>query len=184
MIPETAYPEKARSMYDLIERLPKAVTRLEAALDGLSTAECEESPFAGKWSIHQCVEHIALVSLGWTDIFYQAIDGIYPTPCTMNPQWQAALEDDARQGMPEAVAVYRQHNTAVADFLTTLPASDFDRGFQIVSFLTEPFQINESVNWGLVIHCDYHLATLHKLRLQLGVPLAWMGVYLERYPKP
>ncbi len=184
MIPETNYPEKASSMADLIARLPRAAARVAAALDGITPAHAEETPYPGKWSIRETVEHIAGVSLGWTDIFYDAIAGAYPTPRDADPAWRAPLEAEARQSLASAVAVYRRHNSAVAEFLAALPAEDFTRPFKIVAFLTEPFLIKESINWGLVIHADYHLATLHLLRAALGDPLPWMAVYLERYPKP
>jgi hypothetical protein len=184
MVPKTDYPEKASSLADLIERLPAAVDRVEAALEGLTAEQCACTPFPGKWSIRQTVEHIALVSLGWTDIFYQAIDGVYPTPRATDLAWRAPLEAQAQESLAGALAVFRAHNTHIAEFLATLPPTDFLRPFQVVAFLTEPFLIKESINWGLVIHADYHLATVHRVRLALDLPLEWMAIYLTRYPKP
>jgi len=184
MIPVVEYPEKASSMADLIARLPLAVERLEAALDGLADAELTASPFPGKWSVRETVDHIVNVSIGWTDIFFSAIDDVYQTPRSWSTHWTTPLVAELQGSLAEALALYRRHHANMARFLATLPPEDFAREFKIVAFLTEPFQIKESVNWGLIIHCDYHLATMHKLRTALGKPLPWMQVYLERYPKP
>ena len=184
MIPDVDYQEKASSMADLIARLPPAVDRVQSALADLSDEECCATPIAGKWSIRQTTEHIVSASLGWTEMFYQALEDVYTTPRTTNSRWTEPLIEESHLSIPSAIAVFRRNNAAVASFLATLPAGDFARGFKPVAFLTEPFQISESVNWGLVIHADYHLATLHKLRHTLGKPLSWMAVYLERYPKP
>ena len=184
MIPITAYPEKAQSMSDLISRLPKAADRLQAALVGLSVDDWHALPFTGKWSIRQCAEHILSAALGWTDMCYQAIEDEYTTPRNKDINWRDSYLAAAEGDIYAIPAVFLQHNIALASFLTSLPESDFARGFKPVAFLTEPFQISESINWGVVIHCDHHLATIEKNRKALGKPLPWLEVYLERYPKP
>jgi hypothetical protein len=184
MIPNTDYPEKAVSMSDLIARLRLAPQRLSAALEGLSADECAASFNPDEWSTRECVIHVAKVSLGWTDIFYEAIADAYPTPRAANPHWKEALEEETGESMQSGLEVYRRHNEAVASFLAAMPAEDFDRPFKVVAFLSEPFQINESINWGLVLHCDYHLASIHNQRRMIGKPLDWMAVYLERFPRP
>jgi len=184
MIPTSNYPEKASSMADLITRLSLAADRLEAAVDGLTAEECERIVAEDEFSIRGCVEHVAEAGLGWSEIFYDAVEGVYETPKSRDNMWKAPLSVRVVSGLAEALAVFRQQNQAIAEFLSALPDTDFDRDFRIVGFLTEPFQIKESVNWGLVIHCDYHLATIYKLRTLLGTPLPWMAVYLERFPRP
>ncbi len=184
MVPRVDYPEKAVSLEDLIARLPQAVARVDAALDGLTDAEMAATPIPGKWSIDETVAHIAGASVGWTNILFQAVEDAYLTPRAWSAQWDAPLQAELRGGHAGALAVFGRNNAAVARFLATLPPSDFARGFKIVSFLTEPYQIKESVNWGLVIHADYHLATIHRLRECLHTPLPWLQVYLDRYPKP
>lgn len=181
MLPDTSYPEKAASMADLCARMHAAPDRLAAAVKGLTPAACEAHPLPGKWSVRECVEHIALVSLGWTDMCYEAIEDDYPRPRTADREWKAPLEAEARQSQQAALDVYRRHCANLAAFFGTLPPEDFTRKFKPVSWLTEPFQISECMNWGVVIHCDWHLVTLHRLRTALGTPLAWMIVYTERY---
>lgn len=184
MTPDTTYPEKAQSMSDLISRLPLAAERLQAALVGLTIDDCDASPFEGKWSIRQSAEHILSAALGWTDMCYQAIENEYLTPRSADINWRDSLLAAAAADVFEIPAVYLRHNNALATFLSSLPESDFARGFKPVAFLTEPFQISESINWGVVIHCDHHLATIEKNRKALGKPLLWLDVYLDRYPKP
>lgn len=184
MVPNTTYPEKAQSMPDLIARLPLAAERLQAALLALSSEDCETVPYAGKWSIRQSAEHILSAALGWTDMCFQAIEEEYLTPRSEDIKWRDSYLAAAAADVFAIPAVFLQHNIALAAFLSSLPESDFARGFKPVAFLTEPFQISESINWGVVIHCDHHLATIEKNRKALGKPLPWLDVYLERYPKP
>ena len=181
MIPDTNYPEKAVSMAELINRIRLAPERLAAALEGLTADDIDAHPIPGKWSIRECTEHIASASIGWSDMFFEAIEDFYTTPRTIDNKWRVPLENELKESIDSAVSVYRRHANNLADFLSTLPAEDFARKFKAVSWLTESFQINESINWGVVIHCDYHLVTLHRLRTALEKPLDWMVVYIERY---
>jgi hypothetical protein len=178
----TAYPEKAVDMADLIARLEAAPARVAAAIAGLPAEDLVAHPVAGKWSIAEQVRHIALVSVGWSEIFYSAIEDVYTTPRTSYPGWKAAREAEAEGGVEAAMDVFARQNRSVADFLRALPAGDFARPFKVVAFLTEPFQICESVNWGLVIHADWHLASICRLRALRGTPQDWLSVYLTRYP--
>jgi hypothetical protein len=181
MIPNTNYPEKAASMADLINRIRLAPDRLAAALEGLTADDIVSHPIPGKWSIRECAEHISGVSIGWSDMFFESIEDFYTTPRTNDVKWRVPLETELKESIDSAVSVYRRHCNNLADLLSTLSAEDFTRKFKPVSWLTEPFQINESINWGVVIHCDYHLVTLHRLRTALGKPLDWMAIYTERY---
>lgn len=182
MIPNTDYTEKSVSMADLIVRLRAAPERLAAAVEGLTPAECEAVPVPDEKSIRECVEHIAGVSLGWTNIFFEAIEGVYDTPRVHDPKWMAPQEAEAHASQAAALAVFRRHNAWVAEFLAKLPPDDWGRPFKVVAFLTEPFLIRESINWGCVIHCDWHLAQVQLKRQILGKPLDWLAVYAQRYP--
>jgi len=183
MIPNTDYPEKATSMMDLCSRLLTAPDRVTASLAELTAEDMQQHLVAGKMTIAEQVEHIALVSIGWSNILFEALDGYYITPRITFPAWQEEREQRARASVTEALRAFQYQNRDIAAFLNSLPPDDFLRPFRIVAFLTEPFQIGESVNWGLVIHADWHLAAIHRLRLLLGKPLVWMDPFLERYPK-
>jgi hypothetical protein len=170
-------------MSDLAARLRLVPTRLGAALEGLSPDECESKPCADEESIRWCVAHIASAALGWSDMFYEAVEDFHDTPRASDKAWKDPLLAHAASTCDAALEVYRRQAEAVAALLETFPADDFARKFKPVAWLTEPFQINESVNWGLVIHCDFHLSTIHKLRTALGKPLDWMTVYSQRFPR-
>lgn len=181
-IPTTDYPEKAVDMADLIARLRAAPERLAAAIIDLTPAELEAFPVPNEKSVRQVVEHVALVSLGWSDLFFEAIDDVYDNPRRQDTAWRVPLETQAQTGVAAALDVYRRHNAALAEFLGRLPAADFRRPFKRVSWLTEPFQINESINWGCVLHADWHLAQVHLKRLIFGKPLPWLSAFVTRWP--
>lgn len=178
----TDYPEKAADMADLSARLRAAPERLDAAVADLTPAELEAHPVPNEKTLREVVEHVALVSLGWSDHFFEAIEDEYDSPRRQDKGWRVPLETEAALGVAAALAVYRRHNGFLADFLSRLPATDFRRPFKRVAWLTEPFQINESINWGCVLHCDWHLAQVHVKRLLLGKPQPWLSVFVTRWP--
>lgn len=184
MIPNTDYPEKATSMADLVARLGQAPERLALAVAGLTPDECEAHPFADEKSVRECAEHVACVSLGWTDHFFEAIEDLYESPraATRSRAWCEPLEAEARASLAAALAVYRRHNAFLATFLARLPDADFGRPFKRVAWLTEPFLIRESINWGCVLHCDWHLGQIQRKREVFGKPLPWLETYAQRWP--
>ena len=116
-------------------------------------------------------------------MFYEAIEDVHTATRSADKAWKDPLLAKAASSCTAALDVYTHQAEAVAALLETFPDGYFARKFKPVSWLTEPFQINESVNWGLVLHCDFHLATIHKLRTAHGKPLDWMAVYLQRFPR-
>jgi len=183
-VPSTDYGDTPTSMADLIRRLTNAPERLESAIAGLSLAECERAICADEQPIRSCVEHVAIYGLDWSELFYRSVSDIYPTQRSHNSHWKDRLTAEALTGLRPALGVYRKHNKSIAEFLATLPASDFERPFATTDTEADPFLVKDNLHWGLVEHCDYHLATIHKMRVALGKPLDWMAVYLERYPGP
>lgn len=181
---DTDFSASPVCMADLVRRLTIAPARLEAALLGLTVAECEQVLLPGEPEIASVVEHVAIYALEWSALFFLAASNVYPTYRGQSSAWKDRLAAEARSGMRPALTVYRKHNKSVAEFLSSLPATDFDRPFTGGGPRSEPFWINIGINWGLVTHCDHHLSTIHKLRTALGKPLDWMAVYLERYPRP
>jgi hypothetical protein len=182
--PVTDYAVAPSSMADLIRRLTHAPERLESAVAGLSLAECERAICVDEQPIRSCVEHVAVYSLDWSELLYRSVSHIYPTHRSANSHWKDRLTSEAMTGMSAALGVFRKHNRSVAEFLATLPASDFERPFTAKDLDGDPFLVKDSIHWGLVEHCDYHLATIHKMRIALGKPLDWMAVYFERYSRP
>jgi hypothetical protein len=171
-------------MHDLIRRLTSAPERLEAAVAGLSLSDCERAVCSDERPIRDCVEHIAVYGLDWSEMFYQAISDTYPTPRSNTRHWKERLSAEAQTSMLAALWVYRRHNKSIAEFLSDMPVCAFDHPFAPDETGNDPFVIKDSLYWGLVEHCDYHLATLHKMRVALGKPLGWMAVYQTRYSQP
>ena len=183
-VPGTDYTDTSSSMSDLIWRLTLAPVRLESSIVGLTLDECRREVLPGEPSILECIEHVAIHGLDWSEQFYQAIADTYPNQRSHNSHWKERLAAEARTGLSAALGVFRKHNKSIAEFLATLPQSDFDRPFSPLHSTLEPFYIRDGIHWGLVLHCDYHLATIHKMRTALGKPLDWMAVYQTRYPRP
>ncbi len=182
MIPDTNYPSKAASMADLIQRLHLAAPRLTAAVDGLSADEMTQVVVPQQKTVLQCVQHVAQAALGWTDMLYEAVEDACTTPRTGDRHWHTPLNDQCLGGLEAALWVYAQNNAVVAAFLGGLGQDAFDKPFKKVAWLSEPFRITDGVNWGLILHCDWHLAQVHLKRTILGKGLDWMAVYMERYP--
>src|SRR5688572_12523171 len=119
--------DKGIDMADLIRQLRCAPALLSAAVAGLSPDDLAARPIAGKWSIGEVVEHVALVGLGWTNILFEAIGGAHDNPRNRDPAWSAAEEARAKQGVAEALDVYERNNRRVADYLAALPSGEWTR---------------------------------------------------------
>jgi hypothetical protein len=166
---------KGRDMADLIGQLRAAPARLRSSVDGLTMEELEAHPVPGTWSMRECVEHIALVSLGWTNIFYEAIGPYHDNIRNRNPEWAAPEEARAKRSLVDALDVYSMNNARVADYLATLPPDDWTRPFDRVQWLPCRFEIRDHLHWGLLGHLDHHLIKMHDKRVALGKPLPWMA---------
>ena len=72
---------KGVDIADLIRQLRAAPALLRASAAGLSQRELESHPVAGKWSVREVVEHVALVSLGWNaKAASNAVDAVVDGP--------------------------------------------------------------------------------------------------------
>ncbi|HYE08511.1 MAG TPA: DinB family protein [Planctomycetota bacterium] len=70
----------------LLSSLREAVPRFRAAFDGLDESELIAHPIPGKWSMLEFAEHVALVDLGWTGLFIQAVAKRHPELGTVHPR--------------------------------------------------------------------------------------------------
>ena len=161
---EQLVDHKGADMADLIRQLRAAPHILRDSVRDLSPQDLEATPIPGKWSTRQCVEHIALVSLGWTNIFYEAIAAAHPNLRHQDPQWAAPEEARARLSVTDALDVYERNNLRLADFLATLPPQDWTRKFPPVQWLTSPFEIRDHLHWGTIGHLHHHLKFIEEKR--------------------
>src|SRR5690242_12749104 len=102
--------DKGTDMGDLSRQLRRAAELLRASAAGLAPDGLAARPIAGKWSIAEVVEHVALVGLGWTNILFEAIGGVHDNPRNRDPAWSAADEARAKLGVVEALDVYERNN--------------------------------------------------------------------------
>lgn len=161
---------KGVDMADLISQLREASAILRQSVAGLSNAELEATPVPGKWSTRAAVEHVARVNLGWSDMFYEAIGNGARSDCNRNPKWLA--EEDARAGrsMDDALDVFERNANCVADYLETLPASDWTRKFPPVQWLTIDCEIRDHLHWGIVGHMHHHIQFIEEKRAAMHHP--------------
>ena len=163
---------------ELIERLQAVGPRVRAAIEGLAPAELDLRPIDGKWSTRECLEHIVLVDLGWTDILYEAVCPHHPEVKQHVKGWSDAAQKQVKQSIEDAFDVLDRNHAEVIAFLQQLPEACFDKEYPPVQWLVytkAPFVIKDGVNWGLNLHVDHHLAHVHDKRVALGKPLAWMA---------
>ncbi len=170
----------------LEERIASVGQRFRAGVEGLSDADFDAHPIAGKWSLGEYVHHITEVDLGWTDLFYQAIA---PDESIARPyvkDWNAAAIARSKASIAAALDVFDQNHRDVGALLATLPDAALVLLRPGVSWLKTnniQFQINDNCNWGLVMHVDHSLRCMHKHRVALEKPLAWMeNVPLQHPP--
>ncbi len=126
-----------------IRQLRASPQILRDALRHVSPQQLEATPIPGKWSTRHCVEHIVLVSLGWSNIFYEAIE--------------------------DALDVHERNNLRLADFLANLPPLDWTRKFPPVQWLTTPLEIRDHLHWGVIGHLYHHLLFIAQKRAALGL---------------
>ena len=110
MIPCTDFPEKALSMADLRERLCAVPDRFEAAVAGLTEEECGLAVVPDEKTVRECAEHVAAVSLGWTDMLFEAVEDSHDTPRKVSLEWRQPLETRLHMSTSEALAVFREHS--------------------------------------------------------------------------
>ncbi|MEI8194439.1 MAG: DinB family protein [Phycisphaerae bacterium] len=162
---------KGVDVADLCRQLRAAPAILRAAVADLTLAELEARPIPDKWSTRGVVEHVALVSLGWTDIFYEATGKAYDNVRNHDLDWSASESARAKCGVAEALDVYDRHCHGIADYLQTLPPADWTRRFPAVQWLPHEFEIRDHLHWGIVGHLHYHLKFIVEKRAALGKPL-------------
>lgn len=174
----------------LIANLREAPSRFRRAYEGLDQADLGAHPIIGKWSPGEFAEHIAIVDLGWTDIFAESVYRFHPELGRQHqPGWSSAAQTLARSGLAGAFAAMERNHDQIIAYLERLPEDRFDHVYPPVQWLVEArldFVIKESVNWGLAVHLDHHLPFLHRTRVALGKGLTWMeqGPWARDLPPP
>lgn len=169
----------------LEERIALVGTRFRAGLEGLDAGDFDVHPVAGKWSLGEYVHHITEVDLGWTGIGYEAIGADESLGRPYRNGWSEAALAKSRTGIAAALDVFDENHAEVAAVLAQLPEEALEKVRPGVSWLKDAqltFQINDNLNWGLVMHVDYSLRHMHRLRLAIGKPLAWMETVPLMHP--
>ena len=167
---------------ELLGLLVQPMGWISESLVGLSAADLEARPFAGKWSYREFVDHIVGADLGWTNIMYEAVRPLIPGSGVYDPRWRVPFDARCARGIDESVAAMADNHHAVIAWLEQIPADQFIRPFapreQWMIDGGMSFVIADQGRWGLVLHPYYHLAYMHRHRLALGNPLPAMERYL------
>lgn len=170
----------------LEERIALVGTRFRAGLAGLDAGDFDVHPIAGKWSLGEYVHHITEVDLGWTGMGYEAIGADVSLGRPYQKGWDDAALAKSRTSIAAALDVFDENHMAVAAFLAQLPEQALEAVRPGVSWLKDAgltFQISDNWNWGLVMHVDFSLRHMHRLRQAIGKPLAWMETVPLLHPQ-
>ena len=174
------------SRTDFIHMLTEPPQWLTASLAGLDTTELDATPFPGKWSYREFINHIVGADLGWTDILYRAVRPLRPQHGGWDAAWKDDFERRLRSGdVHDAIAVMVDNHAAVTAWIEQLSDADVLHAFPGVLWLVDAgmhVTIVDSGRWGLYLHPYYHLAFMQRHRVALGKPLPAMERYLTPCP--
>ena len=172
------------SRTDFIRMLTEPPQWLRESLLGLDVADLDATPFPGKWSYREFVNHIVSADLGWTDILYRSVRPLRPQHGNYDAAWKVDFESRLQGGdVQDVINVMTENHAAMAAWIAQLSEADMLEPFPGVLWLVDAglqVVIADSGRWGLYLHPYYHLAFMQRHRVALGKPLPAM----ERYLKP
>jgi uncharacterized damage-inducible protein DinB len=152
-------------MQILIESYLTGPVQLRSAIAGMTAAELNAAPIAGKWSTRQVICHIADFEPVYADRMKRIIAEHEPTMFSGNPDVFAARLAYSQRDLEEELQMIEAVRKHVARILLTLPPEDFQR--RGIHSENGPMTL-EKILTNIANHIPHHLPFIAEKRAALG----------------